>query len=112
MSRQDSASMNLVVFGTSLLWGQGLEDKDKIHNVLARLIEQRNPGCTVNVIFLAHSGASTGFNPDGSVDTTRKPRIHGEVPTLYPTILQEMEEFDALNVPPETVDLILLDAGV
>ncbi len=111
MVKQDSASMNLVVFGTSLLWGQGLEDQDKIHTVLARLIEARNPGCKANVTFLAHSGASTGFNPDNSVDTLHKPRIHGEVPTLYPTIVQEMEEFDALNIPPETIDLVVLDAG-
>jgi lysophospholipase L1-like esterase len=104
--------MNIVVFGTSLLWGQGLPDEDKIHSVLARMLQHRHPDREVNMTFLAHSGASTGYNPDGSVDTRRKPRIHGEIPTEYPTILQEMEEFDALNITPESIDVVLLDAGI
>src|ERR1041385_1911785 len=104
--------MNLVVFGTSLMWGQGLEDAHKIHNVLAQMLKQRFPDEDIHITFLAHSGASTGYKPDGSIDTKQEARIHGEVPTLYPTILQEIDEFDDLAIAPEAVDIVLLDAGV
>ena len=104
--------MNIVVFGTSIMWGQGLEDADKIHSVLARKVQQRYPDQQVKVTFLAHSGASTGFKADGSLDTHREPRIDGEVPTLYPTIVQEIEEFDGLNIAPESIDVVVLDAGI
>ncbi|MEP7289692.1 MAG: SGNH/GDSL hydrolase family protein [Chloroflexota bacterium] len=106
------SELNLVVFGTSILWGQGLEDGDKIHSVVVQLLRERFPERNVKATFLAHSGASTGFAQDGSVDAHREPRIHGEVPTLYPTIIQEIEEFDALNIPSESIDIVLLDAGI
>ncbi len=104
--------MNIVVFGTSIMWGQGLEESDKIHSVLARMVQQRYPDQQVKVTFLAHSGASTGFKADGSLDTHREPRIDGEVPTLYPTVVQEIEEFDGLKIAPESIDVVVLDAGI
>ena len=104
--------LNLVVFGTSILWGQGLGEPDKIHSRVAAALREQSPGRRVNVIFLAHSGASTGYLSTGSVDTHREPPLHGEVPTLYPTILQEIDAFDELGSPPDSVDVILLDAGI
>jgi hypothetical protein len=106
------SAFNWVVLGTSIMWGQGLEDPDKIHNVLKHMLQERFPDRPVNVTFLAHSGASTGFKPDGSIDTHREPRVHGEVPAIYPTILQEIEEFDGLGIRPESIDVVLLDAGI
>lgn len=105
-------TINLLVFGTSIMWGQGLEEPDKIHNVLAQMLQEHRTTDKVNVYSLAHSGASTGFKADGSIDTHRESRIHGEVPTLYPTIVQEFEEFDELGLQPESIDIILLDAGI
>lgn len=104
--------MNLVVFGTSLLWGQGLNDADKMHTILARLWQERLPPDEVTIHFLAHLGASTGYLEDGSIDTHREPATHGEVPKLYPTIVQEIEAFDGLGTAPGSVDVILLDAGI
>jgi hypothetical protein len=54
------------------------------------------------------------FNPrsDSSIDTHREPRIHGEVPTFYPTIIQQIEEFDELNIDHDSINLIVLDSGV
>ena len=106
------SDFNWVVLGTSIMWGQGLEDPDKIHNVLKQMLQERFTDRSVHMTFLAHSGASTGFKPDGSVDTHREPRVHGEVPAIYPTILQEIEEFDELCIRPESIDLVLLDAGI
>ncbi len=104
--------LNLVILGTSIMWGQGLNDADKMHQVLARMLQARDPQCNVNLIFLAHSGSSTGYKPDGSVDRRHEPRIHGEVPTAYPTILQQIDEFDQRGLAPEAVDIVLFDAGV
>jgi hypothetical protein len=104
--------INLIVLGTSIIWGQGLEDRDKIHTVLFRMLQEHFAGHTFDLTFLAHSGATTGYKMDGSVDDHREPRIHGEVPTFYPTILQQIEEIDEYNIAPEHVDLILLDAGI
>jgi len=104
--------LNVVVLGTSIMWGQGLEDADKIHSVLARMLQARDPTCNVDMIFLAHSGASTGFKPDGSVDTRREPRLHGEVPTAYPTVLQQIDDFDQGGIAAESVDIVVVDAGV
>jgi hypothetical protein len=107
--------LSLVVFGTSILWGQGLEDRDKTHNVLARMLENHMPERVINTYLIAHSGASTGYKRDGTVDTRQLPRIHGEVPTLYPTILQQIDSFGAVGdsqIDPASVDIILLDAGV
>jgi lysophospholipase L1-like esterase len=105
-------SLNVVVLGTSVMWGQGLEDSDKIHNVLAQMLQAKHPQREINMLFLAHSGASTGYREDGEVDTHRAPRLHGEVPTPYPTILQEIEEFDSMDIDPEAVEVVLLEAGI
>ncbi len=104
--------MEILVFGTSLMWGQGLKESDKMHNVLVRKLKARHPEQTINVTSLAHSGASTGYLPDGTIDPKTEPLIDGEVPTHYPTILQEIASFDNLKRPAESIDLILLDAGI
>jgi lysophospholipase L1-like esterase len=106
------SDFNWVVLGTSIMWGQGLADPDKIHSVLKHMLQERFIDRPVNVTFLAHSGASTGYEPNGSVDTHQEPRVDGEVPALYPTILQEIEEFDGLGIRPESIDVVLLDAGI
>jgi lysophospholipase L1-like esterase len=104
------SSMNVVVLGTSVMWGQGLEDHDKIHQLLAQMLRTKHP--EVNMTFLAHSGASTGYHDDGEVDTHRAARLHGEVPTPYPTLVQQIEEFDSVGIAPDAVDIVLLDAGI
>lgn len=105
---------NIVVIGTSILWGQGLPDDQKIHSLVVQLLHQRGiyADAPINVILLAHSGATLGFRDDDSEDTTQKPRVHGEVPTEYPTMVQQIEEFDSGAVRPEQVDLVLIEGGI
>ncbi|MBX3082992.1 MAG: hypothetical protein KF716_15270 [Anaerolineae bacterium] len=105
-------NLNLVVLGTSIMWGQGLPDTEKIHTVLCKLLQDRVVDRTINVTFLAHSGSTTGYKLDGSIDEHHEPRLHGEVPTFYPTILQQIDEIDQHGFNRDEVDLILLDAGV
>jgi beta-glucosidase/6-phospho-beta-glucosidase/beta-galactosidase/lysophospholipase L1-like esterase len=94
----------ILVLGDSVLWGQGLQDNQKIHSLVASAIRQRegNIGLYINV--LAHSGAIIGVG-----DTTRQNPLDGEVPTSYPTILQQCDDFTDV---PETIDLVIVDGGI
>src|SRR5471030_2541492 len=88
----------LVVIGTSVLWGQGLREDQKIHTRIKRMLEasdkKRPDPRPIHVSFLAHSGATIGFKQDKTEDTTIKARVFGEVPTHYPTLLQQLAEYD------------------
>lgn len=106
--------------GDSVLWGQGLMPGP----------ENRcpgQPGCSkeaknlltsdvgVYVTNRAHSGAVIGIGEDDVEDTKRPPALDPktglpqEVNTDYPTILQQVADF---NDQPETIDLILVDGGI
>ncbi len=103
----------LLVIGTSILWGQGLPDKDKIHNRVIQLLQDRHIfESKLEAVFLAHSGATLGFKDDDSEDTREEPRVHGEVPTDYPTLLQQLKEYETLGKDPNDVALILVEGGI
>ncbi len=107
----------IVCIGTSILWGQGLHDEEKIPNQVKKLLEgsAKTPRITppIHICSLAHSGAIIGYKDDETVDTTIKPRLDGEVPTHYPTLLQELDEYDRVaSVPAEKVDAVLIEGGV
>jgi hypothetical protein len=53
---------------------------------------------------LAHSGATIGVG-----DTETADPVDGEVPTSYPTILQQCDLFTGLR---DKVDLVLMDGGM
>ena len=76
------------------------------------MLDRRCPDREMRGMLFAHSGASTGYKPDGSIESKREPRINGEVPALYPTILQVNPGYDAHVIALEAVDIVLLDAGV
>lgn len=89
----------IVVLGDSVTWGQGLLEADKIH----RLVASRIPQAEIAAM-LAHSGAVIGV----CGKQTRDP-ADGEVPTAYPSILQQC---DAFNDDPASVDLVLVNGGI
>ena len=70
--------------GSSILWGQGLKEKWKIHARVARWLERERKE-RVRVHLLAHSGARLTDGEGGG-----KP-LHGEVPTASPTLLEQVE---------------------
>ncbi|PYS92743.1 MAG: hypothetical protein DMF64_07745 [Acidobacteria bacterium] len=96
------ADFRMVVLGDSVTWGQGLLTEEKFYSLVKRALTGTNgaQGCTV----LAHSGATIGAN----VQTT-EPRVDGEVPTSYPTIIQQC---DAFTDAPDAVDFVLLNGGI
>jgi lysophospholipase L1-like esterase len=105
------STVNMLVLGDSAMWGQGLQEQDKFHSLVQVAIPARNPAVTsVPKVVLAHSGATIG-----SGDLTNPPPLTvppiGEMPTTYPTIIQQCQRFTG---PPEpaAVDLILVNGGI
>src|SRR5689334_7934291 len=92
------ANFRMVVLGDSVNWGQGLETAEKFYSLVKVALSADE--CTL----LAHSGATIG----AGITTTEAP-IDGEVPTSYPTILQQCAAFAD---SPETVDLVIVNGGI
>ena len=92
------ATYRIVVLGDSVPWGQGLEPAEKFYSLVQTAIPDAES------TLLAHAGATIGVG----VPPTEA-QVDGEVPTAYPTIMQQVEAF---NDAPETVDLVLVNGGV
>jgi microsomal dipeptidase-like Zn-dependent dipeptidase len=108
------ATYRMLVLGDSVAWGQGLQEHEKFYSLIEAHVRTRPEYSGDNAIgfykaVLAHSGARIGINDDGTRDTTMRPPCDGEMPTPWPTILQQCESFDQ---QPETVDLVVLDGGI
>jgi lysophospholipase L1-like esterase len=107
-------SFKIVAVGTSVMWGQGLHEEQKIHALVKQMLqEKRNE--PIDAYLLAHSGAIIGLHADDTEDTTQLERVHGEVPTPYPTLLQQLAEFDGLEDQigaAEDVDVVLVEGGI
>jgi lysophospholipase L1-like esterase len=99
-----NGSFRMLVIGDSVPWGQGLMEQDKYHTLVAQGLATRLGGPRIEKTVLAHSGATIGVGV-----TTNEGALDGEVPTAYPTILQQV---DAFNDSPETVDLVLMNGGI
>lgn len=96
------ANFRMVVLGDSVPWGQGLNPPEKFYSLVQAALTGSNDSgsCTV----LAHSGATIGVGV-----TTIGPEIDGEVPTSYPTVMQQCESFAD---SPESVDLVIVNGGL
>ena len=95
------AHTGLYVFGTSVLWGQGHDRATKLHTRLATWLRGRHRR-TVAVRHFAHSGAVL-------VGGSRATRLHGEVPTPFPSVLRQIR----LAPPPtEKRVRVLVDGGI
>ncbi|MDQ4123249.1 MAG: hypothetical protein M3209_17570 [Acidobacteriota bacterium] len=129
----------MLVIGDSIIWGQGLEDKDKFTFLTKSWLEinKFNRKRSVNMFVKAHSGASITKKNEGSLDPTIY--FNGEINLWTPSITQQAK--DALDcyrqptnssecyqnagvsrenlsyyqgnpISPENVDLILLDGCI
>lgn len=90
----------VLVLGDSVTWGQGLLEGQKMHAyVCDELAAQHGP---VRCLLQAHSGAIIGVDSTAEVLT-----CDGEVPTSFPTIIQQVD-----NAPDTDVDLVILNGGI
>ncbi|GGQ55310.1 family 1 glycosylhydrolase [Couchioplanes azureus] len=94
----------IVVLGDSVAWGQGLRPHEKYVSVVERALGEGGGGIKSYTTMLAHSGATIGVG-----DTTTLPALPGEIPTSYPTVMQQL---DAYAGTADRVDLVLVTAGL
>jgi beta-glucosidase/6-phospho-beta-glucosidase/beta-galactosidase/lysophospholipase L1-like esterase len=97
-------TFRMVVIGDSVAWGQGLQEHEKYHTLVQETLAAKEASIGISKTVLAHSGANIGVG-----DPTSLPAIPGEVPTSYPTIMQQCASF---TDSPETVDLVLVNGGL
>ncbi|UVI27440.1 SGNH/GDSL hydrolase family protein [Paenibacillus spongiae] len=97
-------TFHMLVIGDSIQWGQGLLEQEKFHSLVASAVQVREGGIGFYKTVLAHSGAIIGAGV-----TDIHPSLPGEVPTKFPTVLQQVDLFTDL---PDHVDLVLVDGGM
>jgi len=91
---------SMLVLGDSVTWGQGLLDGQKMHDIVRDKIAQTHG--PVRALQLAHSGAVIGVD-SGAASAA----CDGEVPTSFPTILQQ-----CAAAPETDVNLVILNGGI
>lgn len=104
-------TFRLLVFGDSVLWGQGLHDSDKIHSLVADDIQRHAPHMAISREMYAHSGAIIG-DPDDNHDVYDAPPAHGEVPIPTPTVFQQTRKVLGKRKRDLTADVVLLGGGI
>ena len=88
--------------GDSVVWGQGLLERDKFYCKVFAAFQGKNPNGVL--VCAAHSGAAIDTD-DGSPNEP----VPGEIPRTKPTIRQQCDSFTG---DPNAVRLILLDGGI
>lgn len=108
----------LLVIGDSLIWGQGLLEKDKTYAHVANWLRDDvfAGRRTVELKVKAHSGATINLDPKeaaslkaANVDSAIE--YKGEVNVGFPSMSQQVERA-ASEYGPSGADLILLTAGI
>lgn len=97
-------TLRVLVIGDSVAWGQGLRETDKFAELVESSLAAPWPGIARYTTFLAHSGATIGAG-----DNTVKGPLPRELPTSYPTSLQQLDGYDGGD---DTVDYVLITAGL
>ncbi len=98
---EEKAPLQLAVIGDSVLWGQGLREKDKSSHDVQEWLAKRLHRPVYRTVY-AHSGASIG-----ETDSQLAPSV-GEVPQGSPSVTQQV----AGARSPETVDVLLLNGCI
>jgi lysophospholipase L1-like esterase len=103
---------NIIVLGDSAAWGQGLPPDEKFHSLVAAAIRARNPAVTVPApVLRAHSGATIFFRPPSAPVLSLTGEMAGEIPTPYPTIVEQCNSFTG-PPDPRDIDLVLVNGGI
>jgi hypothetical protein len=96
--------MRLVAFGDSVVWGQGLLPAHKFTTLVYEHLNGGPPANPDDFQLIGHSGATIG-----AATTNVSPRLDGEVPDSYPTILRQVADFAD---PPSAFDLVIVNGGI
>lgn len=110
--RAASRPFNILAFGDSIMWGQGLSHDQKFATRVKSWVDTNLPGRGVTFQNFAHSGAV--IMPNSAQDAG--PGWEGEVPAKYPSIYRQLnrahETILGLQGNPAEIDLVLLNGGI
>lgn len=112
----NSDAFEMLVVGDSLIWGQGLNEKDKFYSLVRNWLETQVKR-EVKLKVKAHSGA-TIFLHDKYANLLKNAgkdeytNIAGEVPIAFPTISKQIENAKAEYQKAEDVNLVMLTGGI
>ncbi len=113
---KNSESFEMLVVGDSLIWGQGLEEKDKIYTLTKNWLEVAI-GKNINLKVKAHSGA-TIFLPDHEAKLLQKRGMaetntfYPEINLSFPTLKAQIENAKNEYQNSANVNLVLLTGGI
>jgi hypothetical protein len=96
------ATYQMLVIGDSVIWGEGLQDPNKIHSLVEAYEETLHPGMSVYKTVKAHTGAILSWNT--SISGIEH---NGDIPQDYPSIQQQANALASLPNA-ATIDLILV----
>jgi GDSL-like Lipase/Acylhydrolase family len=114
-----SKQFQMLTIGDSVMWGQGLENKDKFRTKVKVLISEKL-GLEVNLVNLSHSGATTNEpekpwfkkkETDHKFGDPNRGNI-GEIPASFPTVFEQLKISTTKFTNPDDVDLVLVDGGI
>src|SRR5688572_11154426 len=118
---QSVKPFELLVVGDSLIWGQGLEEKDKIYTHVANWLRDGglNGARRVNVKVKAHSGSTVKFHAEDAEAHRRagrdetfyyKPEVNVSFPSTWKQIEVAASEYKAAGK--QGADLIILSGCI
>lgn len=110
--------IHLAVIGDSVMWGQGIAEENKLHNLVKKILEKEK-NQTVRFYNYANSGSKFGDPNDNSYE-----EWNGEIPRGTPTINAQLkkilEKYKPIDngeqvseiISPNRLDLLLMDGGI
>ena len=102
----------IFVFGDSIAWGCGLTESEKFYSLVFNQVSAKTAGSIgVYLTVAAHTGAIIGVGSPTTFDPSQV-RISGEIPSSYPTILQQVNEYASIPDAKDDVALVLMDGGI
>jgi hypothetical protein len=110
--RGASRPFNILAFGDSIMWGQGLTEDLKFATLVKNWAGANLPGREVTFQNFAHSGAI--ILPDAVQDAAGV--YASEVPDHYPSIYAQLhralDTFGTRGITASEIDLVLLNGGI
>jgi lysophospholipase L1-like esterase len=102
---------NILAFGDSIMWGQGLREDQKFATLVKNWVTANMLGRAVTFESFAHSGARImPHEMDGAAP------FAGEVPSKFPSVHKQLyRALDSLKtrkILPSEIDLVLLNGGI
>lgn len=118
----NAGALEFLVVGDSVIWGQGLEEKDKFYSLTADWLRNEAFGTRreVNVVVKAHSGATLKFHADEAAKYKKagrdetfyyKPEVNVGFPSVWKQIEVAADEYKNAGKT-GGANLVMLTGGI